>query len=92
MGELRKQDPASLPMTKHLFCFSGEKAPRMTSENTEKGGLCNFPCWHGVKQRRDLALRPCAPLGEALLRAAEGHHPPSSHCPGDFTLLNICAT
>lgn len=40
MGELRKQDRASLPMTKHVFCFSGEKAPRMTLENTEKETGC----------------------------------------------------
>lgn len=34
MAELRKQDPDSLPTAKCLFCFSGENAPRIASENT----------------------------------------------------------
>lgn len=67
MGELRKQDLASLPVRKHSHCFSGEKTPRMTSENTEKDGLCNFPCWRGMKQRRDVTPGPCMTFGEGLL-------------------------
>lgn len=93
MGELGKRGPASLPMTKSLFRFSGEKAPRMTSENTERDGLCHFPCWPWRETAKGLGpRRPCTPFGEALLRAAEWHRPPSAHCPSGFTSLKISAT